>query len=107
MASISTHVLDIMRGVPARGLPLLLRKDGVVIAEGFTQESGRSPPNFFSRSRLELGVYALQFNVSAYASGEANFFPEIVIHFDINNGDEDYHVPLLLSRFGYSTYRGC
>lgn len=109
MASITTHVLDITRGTPAQGLALRLKKDGVVIAECITQENGRSPPIFFSRSHLDSGIYVLQFDVATYNSrqGARSFFPEVVIQFEVQNGEQDYHIPLLLSQFGYSTYRGC
>src|SRR5688572_7180313 len=108
MASITTHVIDIACGSLARRVPLLLKKNGLIIAEGVTQEDGRSPPSFFSRGILDSGIYVLHFNVSYYSAGKgAAFFPEIVIQFDVANGAHDYHVPLLLSHFGYSTYRGC
>ncbi|HEX8170333.1 MAG TPA: hydroxyisourate hydrolase [Thermoanaerobaculia bacterium] len=100
MAGITTHVLDTAKGRPAAGVPLRLTRDGAAIFEGATDVDGRAR----LVDRAEPGVYALRFDTGAY---DANgFFPEATIVFRIDDATQHYHVPLLLSPFGYSTYRG-
>ncbi|MFI7599585.1 hydroxyisourate hydrolase [Actinoplanes sp. NPDC049681] len=107
-AAISTHVLDTITGDPARDVPVRLERrdaDGWrLIAEGRTDGDGRLkhrvPPHDW-----QAGGYRLVFAVEPYLGGDA-FFPEITIAFHIHDTERDYHVPLLLSRYGYTTYRG-
>lgn len=107
MSTISTHVLDTARGLPAQGIPVELRRpeDSTEIGSGVTDADGRISK--FSTDRLEPGTYQLRFEVGSYAAatGQEFFFPEVVVTFIV--GDErHYHVPLLLSPFAFSTYRG-
>jgi 5-hydroxyisourate hydrolase len=102
---ISTHVLDTVRGEPAAGVPVRLERaqGGVwsVVAEGRTDVDGR----LRELTRAPAGEYRLVFDVGSYLGDDA-FFPEITVTFRVRDPDRPYHVPLLLSRFGYTTYRG-
>ena len=103
--SLSTHVLDTARGRPAAGVPVRLDwRDGAAwqpLDDGQTDADGR-----LSGWRVEqAGVYRLVFGTGDYLGPDA-FYPEVVVQFRIADPDEHYHVPLLLSPFGYSTYRG-
>src|SRR5215212_760540 len=97
---ISTHVLDTAKGRPAAGIRVLLMRGEHLVFDGVTDGDGRA-------RLLEdavAGTYRLTFDTGAY--NPAGFFPEVVIVFRIENEEQHYHVPLLLSPFGYSTYRG-
>lgn len=105
-ATISTHVLDTAIGKPARGVPVALDRrapDGTWtrVGAGETDADGRNKT--LAPSGIELGTYRLTFDTQAYSGGA--FFPEISIVFEITESSH-HHVPLLLSPFGYSTYRG-
>ena len=100
MAGITTHVLDTSRGKPAASLRIVLRRGDDVLFDGKTDDDGRAR----LLDRAEPGVYALTFDTGAY--NPDGFFPTVTIEFRIVNPDQHYHVPLLLSPFGYSTYRG-
>jgi 5-hydroxyisourate hydrolase len=107
---ITTHVLDTSRGKPAVGVAVVLeRQAGAVWSElgrGVTDGDGRN--RSLMTGDLTAGVYRLTFATDAYfaALGIAGFFPEVPIVFRIDETRSHYHVPLLLSPFGYSTYRG-
>jgi 5-hydroxyisourate hydrolase len=108
---ITTHVLDTARGRPAAGVPVVLER---AVGEGW-EELGRGATDADGRLRtlvaegaaLAAGRYRLTFDTSAYFRdhGEAAFYPEVAVVFTVAT-DEHHHVPLLLSPFGYSTYRG-
>ena len=106
MSAITTHVLDTARGVPAVGVAVRLeRVDAagcVEIARARTDARGRVSE--LGPALIEPGTYRLVFDTAAYASG--TFFPEVTVTFTVTDEGEHYHVPLLLSPFGYSTYRG-
>ena len=117
MTAITTHVLDTARGRPAAGVPVRLQR----IAGGAAAELGRARTDDDGRvetlgpPRLEPGTYRLVFDTGNYYSertgaGEAQrpapFFPEVVVTFTVDGRADHVHVPLLLSPFGYSTYRG-
>lgn len=109
MSSLSTHVLDTGLGKPARGIRVALERanDGESLGTGVTDADGRVrefPP---MRGTLADGEYRLRFAVGDYfaTTRRDTFYSEIVIAFRVA-GDGHYHVPLLLSPFGYSTYRG-
>ncbi len=107
MSTISTHVLDTSLGKPAEGIRVALHRDGSVLGSGVTDQDGRVRDLLAAGSSLSAGDYRLTFSVADYFGAKRkSFYNEIVIHFHISSGDEHYHVPLLLSPFGYSTYRG-
>ena len=111
--SLSTHVLDTSVGAPARGVAVILeRVDDAGIAEpiggGTTDQDGRLRDLAGGAGGFEPGVYRLRFATGAYFAGlgRETFFPEVTIEFSMRGAAEHYHVPLLVSPFGYSTYRG-
>jgi 5-hydroxyisourate hydrolase len=105
---ISTHILDTVTGEPARGVYVRLeRRDSEgwrTVAEGNTDDDGRLKHQVALRD-WQAGGYRLLFYVEPYLGGGA-FFPEITVAFHVHDPDRHYHVPLLLSRYGYTTYRG-
>ncbi|MDR7084974.1 5-hydroxyisourate hydrolase [Arthrobacter ginsengisoli] len=106
----TTHVLDTGSGKPAADVPVILEaRDGgqwVRIAEGATDADGRIRQ--LGPERLSSGTYRLVFDTGKYfaASGTETFFPEVTLTFGVAESEAHYHVPLLLSPFAYSTYRG-
>jgi 5-hydroxyisourate hydrolase len=106
MAKISTHVLDVSAGLPAAGVSVRLFQEGRLIREARTNSDGRcdqalveNPPS---------GGYQLVFSVGDYFRGrgvESPFLDEVPVHFKVSEG-QSYHVPLLVSPWSYSTYRG-
>ena len=109
MSQVTTHVLDAAFGTPAVGVGVGLDRqthDGwSEVASGATDADGRIPE--LGPARLESGVYRLTFATGDYfdATRRPSFYPEVQITFRVS-GTEHYHVPLLLSPFSYSTYRG-
>lgn len=97
---ITTHVLDTAKGRPAAGVRIVLVRDGHVLFDGITDADGRAR----LLDRAEAGTYRLTFDTGGYNPG--GFFPEATIVFTVDAPEHHYHVPLLLSPFGYSTYRG-
>jgi len=108
MSTISTHVLDTALGKPAAGIRVTLHRDAALIGSSVTDEDGRVRDLLAHGSSLSAGDYRLTFSVAEYfgASKRRSFYNEIVIYFAIADEAQHYHVPLLLSPFGYSTYRG-
>ena len=110
MSAITTHVLDVARGKPARGIAVVLERVGSPqssLARGTTDADGRVK-TFAPTPALTPGTYRLTFDVAAYftAAGVEAFYPRVVVEFEVRDASQHYHVPLLLSPFGYSTYRG-
>ena len=109
MSSLSTHVLDAAAGAPATGVPVALDRrssagaEWTAIGRGITDDDGRI--RSLGPDPLEPGVYRLVFDTDAYTATELGFFPEVSIVFRITE-ERHYHVPVLLSPFAYSTYRG-
>jgi 5-hydroxyisourate hydrolase len=108
---ITTHVLDTARGTPAAGLEVILEMRHASgwspIGRTATDEQGRVTA--FSDVPSAIGIYRLTFDTGAYHRDQgvtAPFFPEVRIVFSVRDADAHHHVPLLLSPFGYSTYRG-
>lgn len=103
--SVSTHVLDAAAGRPAPGVPVVLERrvgtDWTQLAAVTTDADGRVA----GLATAAAGVHRLRFDVQEYAGTDA-FFPEVVIVFRLADPDAHHHVPLLLSPFAYSTYRG-
>ncbi|MEP6979595.1 MAG: hydroxyisourate hydrolase [Nakamurella sp.] len=110
--SFSTHVLDAARGCPAAGVPLALRRAGpdeALLAAGVADGDGRFRyPDDQGFDPLPAGVYRIVFDTAAYyvASDQSGFYPEVSVTFRITDPAAHHHVPLLLSPFAYSTYRG-
>lgn len=120
---ITTHVLDTALGRPAAGVPLSLRRwEGgevelwgampaaggfVELAGGVTDDDGRVR-GLLAPGALSPGLYQVRFDVAAYFArvGGRGFYPEAQVTFWVERLDQHYHIPLLLSPFGYSTYRG-
>jgi 5-hydroxyisourate hydrolase len=109
--SVSTHVLDTARGQPAAGIPVTLSHRETtgaweVVGNGITDADGRVRE--LSGDALEAGDYRLAFDTAPYfkVAGTAAFFPEVLVVFKVTDPSAHHHVPLLLSPFGYSTYRG-
>lgn len=107
MNTLSTHVLDIALGRPAHGISVTLERDGRVVGSGVTDTDGRVR-DLVSNAELPEGTYRLTFRVEGYFAKQEreSFYDNVLIEFRIAPGSGHYHVPLLLSPFGYSTYRG-
>ncbi|MEP7131871.1 MAG: hydroxyisourate hydrolase [Acidobacteriota bacterium] len=110
MSGITTHILDTARGLPAAGLRLRLelgtaRGEWVAVSSGVSDAGGRAS---LLDSTPNEGTYRLTFDTGAYfeANGVNGFYPEVQVMFVVRDAQVHHHVPLLLSPFGYSTYRG-
>jgi 2-oxo-4-hydroxy-4-carboxy-5-ureidoimidazoline decarboxylase len=101
---VSTHVLDAAKGEPAGGVVVRLERDGRELGRGKTDGDGRISD--FGAGQLSAGVYRLVFETQAYLGAGEAFFPEVVVTFRVDGRRAKYHVPLLLSPYSYSTYRG-
>ena len=112
MSTISTHILDTARGIPAEGVPLILEAntdDGwTPIGGGTTNDDGRVRDLLNEGESLDVGMYRMTFETGVYfeQNQTKGFYPVVKVVFEIQAPDEHYHVPLLLSPYGYSTYRG-
>jgi 5-hydroxyisourate hydrolase len=113
---LTTHVLDTARGVPAKGIRIsLYRVSGNShrkIAETVTNDDGRTDAPILPENQFKTGSYELIFHCGAYlrdtgqAGEEPMFLDDVPIRFGMADAEAHYHVPLLLSPYGYSTYRG-
>jgi 5-hydroxyisourate hydrolase len=107
---VTTHVLDAALGRPAHGVPVRLEQrvgDGwSAIAEGSTNSDGRVTD--FGPADLDTGVYRVSFDTASYfvATKQVGFYPEVVITFSLADPEAHYHIPLLLSPYAFTTYRG-
>ncbi len=112
MSAITTHVLDTSRGLPAAGIAVTLEvRDGSAwrsVGSGLTDADGRARALVPAAQALRAGVYCLTFATGPWfaAQGTSAFYPEVRITFEVTDAAQHHHVPLLLSPFGYSTYRG-
>jgi 5-hydroxyisourate hydrolase len=110
MIRITSHVLDTSAGRPASGLAVRLERSGpgspASLASATTDGDGRVRD--WLPEGLPAGRYRLVFETGAWfrATGRETLYPEVVIEFEVRDGPSHYHLPLLLSPFGYSTYRG-
>jgi 5-hydroxyisourate hydrolase len=108
--SLSTHVLDATSGRPATDVPLTLDRQVAgswrQVGSGRTDDDGRCKT--IAPDGLEAGTYRLAFDTGAYfaATGVDGFYPEVSVVFTVTEPERHHHVPLLLSPFAYSTYRG-
>lgn len=119
MSGLSTHVLDTAHGKPGHGIPVTLYRierrsgieDRIQVCATRTNTDGRTDAPLLSGDSFELGTYELVFTVAEYFSSQDSdakapaFLDEITLRFTINE-DSHYHVPLLVSPWSYSTYRG-
>ena len=113
---LTTHVLDTARGVPAEGIAITLYRIGgqtrEAVASTVTNADGRTDSPILPRDAFATGTYELVFAAGDYlrrhglAGDEPLFLDEVPIRFGMNDAGAHYHVPLLLSPYGYSTYRG-
>jgi 5-hydroxyisourate hydrolase len=108
---ITTHVLDTSKGVPASGIEVILeynRGSWQELGKSVTDGDGRAGSLTAPENTLAPGMYRLTFGTMAYHRKQNvdAFYPRVVIEFEVKDGTAHYHVPLLLSPFGYSTYRG-
>jgi 5-hydroxyisourate hydrolase len=108
---ITTHVLDTAAGRPGQAIAIELERDDAGswqrIGAGVTDDDGRLR-TLTSAGPVAAGVYRIRFHTGAYLAvhHQAGFFPVVEIQFTVVDGTQHYHVPLLLSPYGYSTYRG-
>jgi len=101
--SLGTHVLDTARGRPAAGMTVELCAGGEVLARAVTNADGRLDE---TPAELEPGEYELTFFVGDYFAPEPCFYDRVPVRFVLAEADAHYHVPLLVSPWAYSTYRG-
>jgi 5-hydroxyisourate hydrolase len=112
MSGITTHVLDTSRGRPASGVPVTLELqaagDWKLLSEGTTNADGRVTDLLGGDAGVAAGLYRLTFDTATYfaVNETQSFYPQVSVVFRIEDPNQHYHVPLLLSPFGYSTYRG-
>ncbi|GAA0774305.1 hydroxyisourate hydrolase [Castellaniella ginsengisoli] len=116
MGKLSTHVLDTVHGVPAQGVALeLYRLDGdsrTLLTQTATNQDGRCDAPLLSGPSLTRGVYELVFHAGDYFARkgvplpEPRFVDQVVLRFGVANPDENYHVPLVVTPWTWSTYRG-
>lgn len=112
VSPITTHILDTAKGAPAAGVPISIEieRSGKweLLAKGTTNNDGRVMDLLPSDKKLEVARYRMRFETSVYFSTiqVTGFYPYVEVVFDIKAPSEHYHVPLLLSPFGFSTYRG-
>ena len=112
MSRITTHVLDISIGRPAAGVPVILEMEKAgggwkELGRGVTDADGRLG-DLMAPGSLKEGTYRLTFDTRAYFGGRKmeTLYPRVSIVFEVRRSSEHYHIPLLLSPYGYSTYRG-
>ena len=102
MSSLSTHVLDTAAGRPGAGIAVTLSaRGGAELGSGVTDADGRV--SSIGPDRLDAGDYVLRFDTGSYGNA---FYPEVVVVFTVADADQHYHVPVLLSPYGFTTYRG-
>jgi len=113
MSPVTTHILDTAKGCPAAGVNASLSyrdQEGrwQELARGETNRDGRIADWLPPETSLQPGRYRIQFQIGAYfeAQRRSSFYPEAIIVFNLQDPSQHYHVPLLISDFGYTTYRG-
>jgi 5-hydroxyisourate hydrolase len=109
---LSIHALNTASGKPGAGITVVLQrradKDWVDLGRGKTDASGRADDLYPRDKPLQAGTYRLVYDTGTYFKSQRvkTFFPQVEVVFEVEQTDEHYHVPLLLSPYGYSTYRG-
>jgi 5-hydroxyisourate hydrolase len=113
MKRISTHVLDIAHGRPAKDVAVRLERreitgDWIALASARTDADGRCGQLLPSEDALRAGLYRLSFDAASYhhAQKVEGLYPVVEITFQVHEGESQFHIPLLLSPHGYTTYRG-
>ena len=112
MSQITTHILDTTRGLPAPNVPITLSvqtgSNWETLGTGVTNSDGRLPGLLADDITLPAGIYRMHFETSVYfkANKEQGFYPYVDVVFELDAQGIHYHIPLLLTAFGYSTYRG-
>jgi 5-hydroxyisourate hydrolase len=113
MSAITTHILDISTGKPATGVPVMLEHEtGLegwqIVGQGATDNDGRLRLLQEEDEQFPTGHYRITFDTAAYFAVRQieSFYPQVTVTFSVRDAGQHYHVPLLLSPFGYSTYRG-
>ncbi len=104
MSGISTHILDTSQGRPGADIRVRLFQSDREIASSKTDADGRCSALLPKDVALSPGVYRIVFEVGSHFSD--GFYPEVTVSFHVRDASQHYHVPLLISRFGYTTYRG-
>jgi 5-hydroxyisourate hydrolase len=112
MSAITTHVLDLSNGKPAAEVPVVLEVEDLgtgwrQLGRGVTDKDGRLR-DLLGTIALVEGTYRLTFDTHQYFADRkiVSLYPQVTVVFSVYESDRDYHIPLLLSPFGYSTYRG-
>ena len=112
MSGLTTHVLDTANGAPAAGVAVRLLRDGSVLGRATTDADGRCDSPLLGADALKTGAYRLEFDVGAYyrrlglSLPDPAFLETVALEFSVADASAHYHVPLLVSPFAYSTYRG-
>jgi 5-hydroxyisourate hydrolase len=116
MSKLTTHVLDVSAGVPAAGVRVELRtlqaSTSLLLTVQYTGEDGRCPRPLLEAEQFQAGRYTLTFYVGEYFHSrglelpQPPFIDEAVVHFGVAHPDQHYHVPLLVTPWSYSVYRG-
>jgi hydroxyisourate hydrolase len=102
---LTTHVLDVARGRPAAGVGIELWRDDRLVTSATTDDDGRCDAPLVEAGALREGEYELRFAVGAYF-GDTSFLDVVPVRFRVADADAKYHVPLLVTPWSYSTYRG-
>ncbi|PQZ86146.1 MULTISPECIES: hydroxyisourate hydrolase [Pseudomonas] len=109
---LSVHVLNLENGLPSAGVSVTLEQhvgnQWQSLSEGVTNQQGRIAELFPANRSLQPGEYRVVFKTGDYykKAGRETFFPEVPVIFQVKQADQHYHIPLLLSPYGFSTYRG-
>jgi 5-hydroxyisourate hydrolase len=111
MSGISTHVLDTAKGLPAQGVRAVLERQSregrwFEIGGGITDDNGRIQELLDAGATLIAGAYRLTFFTADYFKGQDCFYPQVTVLFQVRDASKHHHVPLLMSPYGYTTYRG-
>ena len=112
MSAITTHILDVSKGCPARGVRVILERQSTagweIVGKGETDNDGRLRDLLSSEAILQTGNYRLSFDTEIYFAKQQieSFYPQVTVTFIVRDAAQHFHIPLLLSPFGYSTYRG-
>jgi 5-hydroxyisourate hydrolase len=113
MSRVSTHILDLVQGKPATGVRVRLERqsapgDWELLNSAQTDQDGRCPQLVPSGQNLRPGIYRLNFDTGSYYSGRQipALHPVVEVTIEVGEGESTFHIPLLLSPNGYTTYRG-